>query len=206
MSANAAAIKMAKGQLRDQIKSKLQTIPQESLTHQSKLILAQLTQSPIFQNAKSVAVYMNMPTSEVQTLPIIRACYDSNKRVYLPRCNTTPAANRKRNYLSMLHVPTYHDVCQLEPQGKYKLLEPTSGEDCLTRGDLELILVPGVAFTPTGERLGHGGGFYDEFLSTYSRRWSRLPYLMGLALNEQIVNHIPTQDHDYKLNKVVTPN
>lgn len=106
----------------------------------------------------------------------------------------------------MLRIATYDDVLQLQPQGKYQLLEPTVGEDALELGDLDLILLPGVAFSTTLQRLGHGAGFYDEFLSTYKQKWSKLPALIGLALQEQIVpeNSLPVEDHDYGLDQIIT--
>lgn len=58
-----------------------------------------------------------------------------------------PLEGRKRNYLSMLEVSSYENVLQLEPQGKYNLLEPICGNDIMDTGDLDVIIVPGVAFT-----------------------------------------------------------
>lgn len=199
-------VKAAKKQLRNQIKASLKTISQESLASQSQLILSRLVNNPTFQNAQSVAVFMNMPDLEIKTLPILKQCFQLNKLVYLPRCNTVPVKHRKPNHLSMLRIATYDDVLQLQPQGKYQLLEPTVGEDALELGDLDLILLPGVAFSTTLQRLGHGAGFYDEFLSTYKQKWSKLPALIGLALQEQIVpeNSLPVEDHDYGLDQIIT--
>ncbi|KAI5953000.1 hypothetical protein CANMA_005025 [Candida margitis] len=199
-------VKAVKKQLRNQIKSSLKSVTQESLNSQSQCILTRLANNATFQNAKSIAVFMNMPDSEVKTLPIIEQCFKLNKSVYLPRCNTVPLKHRKPNYLSMLKVETYNDILQLQPQGKYQLLEPTSGEDALESGDLDLILLPGVAFSATLQRLGHGAGFYDEFLDTYKQKWSKLPALIGLSLQEQIVpeDSLPVEDHDYGLDQIVT--
>lgn len=199
-------VKAAKKQLRIQIKASLKSVTQESLASQSQLILSRLVNNPTFQNAKSIAVFMSMPDLEVKTLPIIEQCFRLNKHVYLPRCNTVPIKHRKPNYLSMLKIETYNDVLNLQPQGKYQLLEPTFGEDAMDSGDLDVILLPGVAFSTTLQRLGHGAGFYDEFLSTYKQNWSKLPALIGLALQEQIVSDdsIPVEDHDYGLDQIIT--
>lgn len=201
------AIKVAKKLLRVKIKHKLATISQESLSQQSQEILNRLVQSPIFKNAQKVALFMNMPDLEVKTLPIIQECYNQKKEVYLPRCNTISVPNRKRNYLSMLNVPTFQDILELRPQGKYQLLEPIEGKDALDSGDLDLILMPGVAFNQQRERLGHGAGFYDEYLYTYKTKWEHLPLLVGLALEEQITTNglIPVELHDFKLDQIITP-
>ncbi|KAI5953370.1 hypothetical protein KGF54_002741 [Candida jiufengensis] len=203
---NLQTIKVAKRKLRNEIKSKLKTISQSSLNAQSQNILDQLCKSKSFQNAQSIALYMNMPDSEIKTMPIIEKCFQMNKQVYLPRCNTQPAPDRKSNYLSMLKLPSYQHVQELKPQGKYQLLEPLRGEDILEKGGLDLIIMPGVAFTSSLKRLGHGAGFYDEFLSVHLKKWSSLPTLIGLALEEQVVedNVLPIEDHDFKLDQIIT--
>ncbi|KAI5960328.1 uncharacterized protein KGF55_004620 [Candida pseudojiufengensis] len=206
MSTTTQTLKFAKRKLRNEIKSKLKIISQDSLNSQSQSILNKLQDSTIFKNAKTIAVYMNMPDSEIKTLPIINECFKLNKQVYLPNCNTQPAPNRKKIYLSMLKVPSFQHVLDLKPQGKYQLLEPLEGEDAIEQGDLDLILIPGVAFTSNLKRLGHGAGFYDEFLSAYHNKWSTIPTLIGLALEEQIVEDdvLPVENHDYELNQLIT--
>ncbi|RCK56171.1 5-formyltetrahydrofolate cyclo-ligase [Candida viswanathii] len=165
---SAASIKQVKKQLRKQIKEKLKSISQESLTHQSHLIHQNLLTHPKFKDARSIAVYMNMPDLEVQTMEIIKSCFTLGKNVYLPRCNYTQIPGRKLNYMSMIRMPTFQSVLNLTPQGKYQLLEPTQGEDVMETGNLDLIIVPGVAFDRAKNRMGHGAGFYDEFITTYT--------------------------------------
>ncbi|PSK37784.1 5-formyltetrahydrofolate cyclo-ligase [Candidozyma pseudohaemuli] len=97
-------------------------------------------------------------------------------------------------------VATVHS---LQPRGKYSLLEPTSGLDVLQSGNLDLILVPGVAFTQGGKRLGRGAGYYDKFLSQYLKTHGCTPYLIGLAFKQQIVDDLPQDDHDWWLNEVL---
>lgn len=198
--------RILKKQLRKQIKSILKSITQDSLTQQSQLIHENLLSHSNFQNAKSVAVYMNMPDLEVQTIEVIKSCFELGKNVYLPRCNYTQIPGRKLNYMSMLKMPDFQSVLNLKPQGKYQLLEPTEGEDVMDTGDLDLIIVPGVSFDKTKNRMGHGAGFYDEFITTFNEKFNRRPYLLALALQEQIIDEkIPTETHDWKLDSIVTP-
>lgn len=200
---NTATIKGAKKQLRTTLKNKLKDISIDSIDLQSIGVLKSLLTVPQFNDAKRVALYMNMPNLEVQTMNIIKYCFDMKKSVYLPRCNTLPKAGRKQNYLSMLEVPSFEDVLQLQPQGKYKLLEPTSGNDIMDTGDLDVIIVPGVAFSRQKARLGHGAGFYDEFLNVYSKKFSKNPYLIGVGLEEQLIDDIPKEDHDWNVDSLV---
>ena len=62
----------------------------------------------------------------------------------------------------------------------------------------DLIIVPGVAFSKKGERLGYGGGFYDRFLEHHK------VYTIGVAYDFQIMNSLPTEEHDRKLNEIIT--
>lgn len=194
-----SVIKGIKRQLRLSIKKKLCEIPMESIEIQSIGVSSTLLNVDQFKDAKRVALYMNMPNLEVQTMDLIKKCFELNKRVYLPRCNTTAKEGRKKNYLSMLEVSSFDQVLQLKPQGKYDLLEPTSGNDIMDSGDLDLIIMPGVGFSKLKKRLGHGAGFYDEFLTVYSKKFNNRPYLIGVGLKEQLVEDLPTEEHDWNL-------
>ncbi len=70
-------------------------------------------------------------------------------------------------------------------------------------GGLDLVLLPGVAFTRDGKRLGHGKGYYDTFLHEHNDKLGRFPYLIALSLKEQIVEDLPTTEHDVVLDEVL---
>jgi 5-formyltetrahydrofolate cyclo-ligase len=73
---------------------------------------------------------------------------------------------------------------------------------------LDLIIVPGVAFTPSGSRLGHGKGFYDKFFREYFKKHPNREKtkLIGLALGEQMLKDedIPMEPHDFPIDIVLT--
>lgn len=200
---NKSVIKEAKQKLRRHIKSKLASVPRESIIEQSMSVHRQLIQNTQFQNAKTIAVYMNMPTMEVNTQKIIETCFQMGKQVYLPKCVYESQNDRKPKHLQMLKVDNLSQIHNLKPQGKFKLLEPIDGESIMKSGNLDVVIVPGVAFDKQRRRLGHGAGFYDEFLSHYCGTFNRKPYLIGLGLAQQAVDHIPTENHDWVLDCVV---
>jgi 5-formyltetrahydrofolate cyclo-ligase len=72
-------------------------------------------------------------------------------------------------------------------------------------GGLDLVLVPGLAFSLSGKRLGRGKGYYDTFLQTCSSVQDRPPYTIALSFSEQIIESVPTDNHDYVINAVITP-
>lgn len=67
------------------------------------------------------------------------------------------------------------------------------------------MLLPGVAFTKNGDRLGHGGSFYDTFLCNYKAKFGTLPFMAALSLKEQLVDSVPTTDRDVAIDCVVAP-
>ena len=197
-------LKEVKRQLRKKLKSNLKTVSQDSLIKQSHLIHQNLLNHEYFKTASNIAVFMNMPDLEVKTMEIIESCFTLDKSVYLPRCNYVSSPGRKSNYMSLLKMTSIEAVHQLQPQGKYQLLEPISGVDVMETGNLDLVIVPGVGFDKNKNRMGHGAGFYDEFITTFHNKFNKKPYLLGVALQEQIIDCIPTEPHDWKLDSIVT--
>jgi 5-formyltetrahydrofolate cyclo-ligase len=98
------------------------------------------------------------------------------------------------------------------PRGKWDIVQPE--HDLETRvsalgndGQVDLVIVPGLAFTEDGGRLGRGKGFYDRFLSTLRERASELdrprPAAVGIAFGEQRFDEVPTDQYDVTLDAVV---
>lgn len=74
-------------------------------------------------------------------------------------------------------------------------------------GGVDVIIVPGRAFTKSGHRLGRGKGYYDTYLYNYSRTTNgRMPYLIGLAYSQQIFDELPVSSHDIMMNEVIYDN
>lgn len=86
--------------------------------------------------------------------------------------------------------------------GSYGLQEPKSGCDLIAPEDIDVILVPGIAFTESGERLGQGGGFYDRYLNACKEAGHEL-YTVGLCYDFQIYSALPTEDHDAGVDTVL---
>jgi 5-formyltetrahydrofolate cyclo-ligase len=84
--------------------------------------------------------------------------------------------------------------------GAYKILEPK--QECLNEvspESIDLIIIPGIAFDYHGNRIGHGMGYYDRLLKKKINA-----HRLGLAFELQIVENIPTELHDVKVEKIVT--
>lgn len=77
--------------------------------------------------------------------------------------------------------------------------------EVLVSGGLDLVIAPGVAFTKSGARLGHGKGYYDGFFRKVEAGQDRPVFKVGLALKEQIVEDVPLHEHDVVLDLVLYP-
>lgn len=71
-------------------------------------------------------------------------------------------------------------------------------------GGLDVLIVPGRAFTKSGYRLGRGKGYYDKWLSQYKQKFNgKLPFTIGLAFAQQILDELPISETDEKLDQVL---
>ena len=87
-------------------------------------------------------------------------------------------------------------LCDLEP-GQFGIRQPASGQAV---EQLDLIVVPGLAFTPTGARLGRGTGFYDRFLGTVARDTTTV----GICFEFQLLPALPCELHDRDVDLVIS--
>jgi 5-formyltetrahydrofolate cyclo-ligase len=92
------------------------------------------------------------------------------------------------------------EASELQP-GYCGLLEPAEGTEAAAAPDIDLVLVPGVAFDAQCHRLGMGSGFYDRFLA----KLHPSARVIGIAFDEQVVEQVPCEEHDVPLDAVVTP-
>ncbi|EJU06237.1 5-formyltetrahydrofolate cyclo-ligase [Dacryopinax primogenitus] len=215
--------------VRSQVKEVLEKLSTTLVENESKLITQHVLRSSAYKNSRGIACYLTMEKqAEVNTHAIVVDALKSGKRVYVPRINfdrlarkNSRAANRlpgagKYQWMSMLRLYSLHDLNGLS-KNTWGIPEPTvDGPEGIKREDLasmytenvDLVLMPGVAFDRNLSRLGHGKGFYDKWLSHYASTHSKgsRPILMGLALAEQIVPRIPIEPHDWPLDMIVTPN
>jgi 5-formyltetrahydrofolate cyclo-ligase len=128
--------------------------------------------------------------SEPDLLPLLRALANEGREVFLPRWNVT----------SQRYEPAKMPADGNLVAGPFGVFEPPLPTPAVSHEPLDLILVPGLAFDADGRRLGRGRGFYDRILaqSGPARRW-------GVAFDLQIVEVVPCEMHDVKLDRIATP-
>ncbi len=178
-----------------ELRKKVQELRDALDPEQRKLLSARVAENlwrvPEFAAAKTVLFFISF-RSEVDTLPIIRRALDEGKVVCVPCTNDGDKSMVASRIL---------DLQQDLAPGNYDILEPKC--DCLrpvSPEEIDVVLMPGVAFDLSGGRLGYGGGYYDRFLEKCSPRCR----LIAVAFELQIVEHVPCADHDARIHNIVT--
>ena len=141
---------------------------------------------PWFVAAETVLGYWAIGPEPVLT-PVLEACLAMGKKLALPRCEADGAMTARR-VLSLE---------QLE-SGAFGILEPPEPLRVMEPEELDLILTPGMAFSPTGARLGRGKGYYDRFLEKTKGK------TIGVCFESRLLASIPMEDHDRFVDAVLT--
>lgn len=173
---------MDKKELRTHIKSLKKQHSRESLLEQSKSILSKLENNKAFIEAKTVMLYSSLP-DEVYTHDFLEK-WRNEKKIILP----TVVGD------DIIPVELSRDT--EFATGDFNILEPQNEE---YTGDYDLIVIPGVAFDRNGNRIGRGKGYYDRFLCKHLD-----VYRIGICFDFQVVDEVPTEDNDIKMNEVIS--
>ncbi len=179
----------AKTELRRRIRAATATIAASDRPDRSDRAAEKLAAEPAFAQARVVMVFLSMP-DEIDTRPVIQRCRADGKIVLAPRTNWI---ERTMMPIDITDASTA-DLVEVRPGW----FEPAGGS-VVPIDAIDLVLVPGVAFTPAGDRLGRGGGVYDRFLARPAFRGVAIGY--GFA--EQCVDGLPVEPHDQKMTRVI---
>ncbi|HQD42034.1 MAG TPA: 5-formyltetrahydrofolate cyclo-ligase, partial [Bacillota bacterium] len=180
-----------KQKLREEILSLRRQIPPTLQKEYSQLIQKRLLELEAFTRSVNVMAYVAF-RNEVETMPIIQHCLSEGKRVVVP----VSVPKTRELLLSELKDPER----ELRP-GTFGVPEPAPGYiRPFPAEDLDLILVPGVAFDERGFRLGYGAGYYDRFFERLTRRVPRI----GLAFEIQIIDRVPADPTDQPVDFIIT--
>jgi 5-formyltetrahydrofolate cyclo-ligase len=158
----------------------------------SVTIVETFMQQPEYEAASTVMFYVDV-RAEVRTRFALADAIASDKRIVIPFCVE-----------GELELFLLEDMAELE-LGMYKILEPKAelrdvAEKRVNVSELDLIMVPGVAFDAQGGRAGHGRGYYDKLLQ-HARPDTPL---VAIAFDCQMFPEVPVQAHDVYMDKVIT--
>jgi len=181
----------AKREIRARIIAQREALPEARRREWSAAITARLLALEEYLTARVIAAYASFQ-AEFDTAAFLAAALAGGKQVVVPRV----AAGRDR-----LEFCFVTDAARDLAPGTWNIPEP--GPHCEPMRDgapVDLVLTPGVAFTRRGDRLGYGRGYYDRFIAALPGR----PALVAAAYSMQIVDLLPHEDHDRRVDVLVT--
>ncbi|MEE8317521.1 MAG: 5-formyltetrahydrofolate cyclo-ligase [Candidatus Omnitrophota bacterium] len=180
--------------LRRSMKLKIDSQSKSERRKKSTIIQKKLFARKEFLASKCIMVYVSKGTGEVETGPIIEKALRMGKKVVLP-----VTLVREKSIKPVLSRDLKHGL-KRGPYGIYEPEESKSGKRPLRIKDIDLVIVPGLAFDRRNNRLGHGRGYYDSFLRRLAKDTSRI----GLGFRFQLLRTIPTTGTDFSLTEVIT--
>ena len=182
--------KKVKSLLRNKIIRILTTQKEELRLEKSRKIQSKLFKLGVFKKAKAILFYVSFK-GEVETLGMIKKALEKGKKILVPVCD------KKRKAIT----PCYLTQPDTElAKGAYCIPEPVAKLKAKP-DDIDLVIVPGVAFDRSGNRLGRGLGYYDRFLKNLPTNISKV----GLAFDFQIVKSLKNiiEPQDTPIDKVI---
>ena len=178
-----------KDRLRKSIEQKRNTLSTSEVLEKSSRIKKRIFEMDLFRDAQTILFYVSYG-NEVYTHDMIKESISLGKTVVVPKSVT------KNNALILSRLTDWNNL----EVGAYNILEPK--QESIEQVDVEsidLIIVPGVVFDESGNRIGHGKGYYDRLLND-SQNISNI----GLAFELQMIDNIESEKHDEKIDVIIT--
>ena len=171
---------------KQELRRQIRHLKQQHAGDDSAAIIERLKQHPRLSCARTILLYSALP-DEVQTLSLMNELAGQGKTVLLPKVvDDTNMELRRYDGTSDLSV------------GAYGIMEP-SGELFTDISDIDVAIIPGMAFDSEGHRLGRGKGYYDRFLSQLTPKTLKI----GLCFPWQQVDNVPTDQNDIAMDCVI---
>lgn len=177
-----------KSQIRKEVIARRDSISEELKKTKDSKIRDTLFELPEFKSSRVVLLYASFK-SEADTFELIKYCLSNGKSVVLPKVDKTAGG------LLLYEIKDLKELVR----GHFGVPEPSVTEERRRDiSEIDIVIVPGVAFDEQCNRLGYGKGFYDKLLFGKKCR------TIALAYEEQIVESIPSEPHDVKIGRIIT--
>jgi len=176
-----AKIESNKQQLRVELLAKRRELDQESIASKSKEMARQLYAWPYYEQAKVIMMFLSMP-DEPQMNDIMEDAWQRGKTVCVPHMRS------EFGMMDAAIIKNRHELVR----GRFNLLVPDPTQlNLMDPCQIDVILVPGVAYDGAGNRLGMGAGYYDRFIPKALQA-----VRIGAIWTTQIIDHIPCSPYD----------
>jgi len=183
-----------KQQIRQEMRKKILETDPAFFAKYSPSVITKLQNIDCVNKARTIGCYLSLE-KEVNTRDFLLSCYERKVKTSVPAFNS--ALNK---YLWAEYDPMKSTIL-----GPFKIPQP----DCIREidpKDIDIFIVPGIAFDFAGNRLGHGGGFFDRLLKGIREEKNKKKeiFIIGLTFNFQLVRKIPVEEQDIKMDFIVT--
>jgi len=175
---------MLKNHIRSNMIKYLESQNQEVIREKSFMIYQNILKSNYLDCANCIHCYVSYQW-EIDTNNLLQKIIDEKGFVYVPRLSN--------NQIKQVRIDNLFNL----KKGRYGILEPVY-KNKVVEVNVDLAFVPGVAFDTSGNRLGRGKGYYDKFLAGVSG------IKIGLAHDLQVIENVPHQEHDIKMDYLIT--
>ncbi len=177
-----------KNEIRQKLKKLRAQMPAAEVAEKSVKAAQLFLQSDFYRTANQIMLYMKLG-NETDTSNIISRAFADGKRLIFP------VTEQKTGIIT----PVYAEEKTVFKKGNFSVLEPVDAEKA-DISKIDVIIVPGVAFDKTGGRIGFGKGCYDRLLKNINA------VKIGCCYEFQICEHIPCDEHDIKMDFIITEN
>lgn len=174
-----------KEKIRNIISDKIKLLSDSYIKESDELICRAVLDLQEYKNAKIVFCFVKKGR-EIDTYPIIQHALNSGKKVAVPKCIN------KRDMIAC-EIKSVEDL----EVGRYGILEPKYS-NIIEKDQVDLGIIPCLSCDENGNRLGHGMGCYDRYLKGTNF------FTITLCREKIIYNHIPVEEHDVKVNMIIT--
>ena len=175
---------MNKKELRAQIRAQKRAMTEEQIVEKSIRLGELFLASDAYKRANTIYGYLPY-NQEVRTVAMLEQAMKDGKRIAVPKC-----------YGDEMRFIFMDDLSKVE-KGYANIPEPIA-DDPVADDQTALVLMPGMAFTKDGKRMGYGGGFYDKFLAAEPGHPT-----LALCYDFQMLEHLATEDHDIPVDTVL---
>ena len=175
---------MEKTELRKWIRSQKRAMTPEQIETASRILAEKFYATSYYRDAETIYGYLPY-NQEVRTVPILQQALLDGKKVAVPKV-----------YDDTMRFIYLEDLSAVAPSNM-GIPEPIADEP-VASDETSLVLMPGLAFDPKGNRMGYGGGFYDKFLADQPNHPT-----VALCYAFQMVDEIPTDEYDIPVNCVL---
>lgn len=168
--------------VRQMVRAEIAKLSNEEKESLSAVIFAQICRLERVQSASTIALFVSLADEPQSAFAIEQLSLD--KRIVVPRIEDDEME--------------FYDISEGLQRGAFGIMEPTA-KTPIEPNEIDVMIVPGVVFTRNGARCGRGKGFYDKYLSRNGFR----AYTIGVCYPCQVVDELPTEEHDKILDEVI---